>query len=881
MGNYQVLGLLGAGGMGEVYRARDTRLARDVALKVLPPTVAADAERLARFEREAHLLASLNHPHIAAIYGVEETGGAPALVLELVEGPTLGDRIAQGPLAAEEAARIALQIAQALEYAHERGVIHRDLKPANVKLDADGNVKVLDFGLAKAISGDPAGMASDPAMSPTVTSLGSMVGAILGTAAYMSPEQARAGTVDRRADIWAFGAVLWEMLTGKRPFEGDTISDTLASVLRAPIEWETLPASTPPAIVKLLRRCLERDPKKRLRDIGEARILLENPAEMLAAAPAPSASLASAAAAPPRPLWRTALPWALFIVTALVAGVALRPRPVMRPDVMRFEIGPPKSLLRINWPRLSPDGKTMAFLGRDETGKQLIWIRPLDSFEAHPLAGTENAGRPFWSPDGRELAFFAGNQLLKISAGGGPTQLVCEANSGADGSWGSSGVILFDGGSKDPIRKCPASGGVASSQIQDNPQKDSVLYAWPFFLPDGRHFLCQGTARGEGVGQTKLYVGSLDDPALKPLVASDSRPEYGSGYLVYVMRNTLVAQGFDSAKLELSGDPVPLAAGVAATNPGDFTVSASGALAYVASQENGSDQFVWVDRKGVELGRVGDPGSYTELALSPDGSRLAYTAFDGTQNDIWVRDLRRGVAMRLTSDASEEVWPVWSPDGSRIAYSSDRDGLYGLWQKSSSGTGAEEKLYVDKGANLGAMNWTPDGRYLAFSAFPQGGKADTKLLPMQGGERKPLDVLVEKAAEMSPAFSPDGRFLAYRSDESGRNEIYVQPYPATGAKWTISNQGGSSPQWRGDGKELFYKAPDDTVYAVPVTLAPVFDAGTPVALFKRRLEPNGIVRNRWVVSADGQKFLLDALVTDKSDIPFSVVLNWTQTLEKR
>jgi len=383
------------------------------------------------------------------------------------------------------------------------------------------------------------------------------------------------------------------------------------------------------------------------------------------------------------------------------------------------------------------------------------------------------------------------------------------------------------------------------------------------------------------VGQAKLYVGSLDDRALKLLVASDSRPEYGSGYLVYVVRSTLVAQSFDPARLALSGDPVPLAAGVTATNPGDFTVSASGALAYVASQENGSDQFVWVDRKGVELGRVGDPGSYTELALSPDGSRLAYTAFDGTQNDIWVRDLRRGVAMRLTTDASAEVWPVWSPDGSHIAYSSDREGLFGLWQKSSSGTGAEEKLYVEKGANLGAMNWTPDGRYLAFSAFPQGGKADTKLLPVQGGERKPLDVLVEKAAEMSPAFSPDGRFLAYRSDESGRNEIYVQTYPATGAKWTISTQGGSSPQWRGDGKELFYKAPDDTVYAVPITLAPSFDAGTPVALFKKRLEPNGIVRNRWVVSADGQKFLLDALVTDRSDIPFSVVLNWTQTLEKR
>ena len=409
--------------------------------------------------------------------------------------------------------------------------------------------------------------------------------------------------------------------------------------------------------------------------------------------------------------------------------------------------------------------------------------------------------------------------------------------------------------------------------------KGDTFYAWPFFLPDGRHYLCSSSGSAAAT-QSKIAVASIDGGEPKPLVVSDSRPEYANGYIVHIVRGTLVAQRFDPSKLEVSGDPIPLAPGVSGTNPGDFSVSAAGALAYMATQSVGSDQMLWVDRKGVELSQEGPPGNYREMALSPDGTKVAYMATDGLQFDIWVRDLRRGVAMRLTTDPGNDVWPAWSPDGTRIAFSTDRAGPFALMQKSSSGTGTEEMLLADRTINLGAMQWTPDGRYLAYAHIPSGGNSDIKLLPIQG-ERKPVDVFVEKAMETQPAFSPDGRFVAYRSDESGRNEIYVQPFPPTGAKWTISTQGGAGPQWRGDGKELFYRAPDETTYAVPITLAPTFDAGRPVALFKRRLELSGNVRNRYVASADGQKFLLNALIDDKSEIPFSVVLNWQQLLRQR
>jgi Tol biopolymer transport system component len=873
LGSCEVVGPLGVGGMGEVYRARDTRLGREVALKVLPDSLSTDRERLARFQREAQVLASFNHPNVASIYGVEDAGGTPALVLELVEGPTLADRIARGPMPLAEAIPIARQVAEALEYAHERGVVHRDLKPANVKLDAEGRAKVLDFGLAKALAPDPTTTQGDPSYSPTITSLGTMAGAVLGTAAYMSPEQARGSAVDRRADIWAFGALLWEMLSGRRAFEGETVSDTLASVLRAPLEWDALPPATPRKIRRLLERCLERDPKRRLRDIGEARITLESPDDE----PGAARGGTETQVAPGRGRVGTVLPWALFAgsVIGLVA-VLLTGRETSAPEpITRFLIPAPATVDAMNWPRFSPDGGTLAFLGRDASNKTSIWLRPLDSFEAFPLAGTEDAGRPFWSPDGRHLAFFRSGQLLKVPVGGGPAQLICEAPTGADGSWGSAGIILFDGAANDPLRRCPAAGGIATEQARADAEKGETQHAWPFFLPDGRHYLFLVIGAG---GKQTIHLASLDEPGSKPLVPTDSRAEFGSGYLLYILQETLVAQRLDESSLAVVGDPLPLASGVSPRPRGDFSVSANGALAYRASGEAGTSRLIWVDRSGKELGTIGTPDEYLDLDLSPDGSRLAYGLSDGRQQDLWVRDLRRDVTMRLTSEDTNEVWPVWSPDGTRIAYSSDEGGSFALTWRSASGTGKAETLHGVEGSNLGALDWSRDGRSLLFAVFAPGRRPDVRVLSM-AGERAPIDFLdSERAVEMNARFSPDGKWVAYQSDESGRNEIYVQPYPATGAKWTISNGGGTMPAWRGDGRELFYRAPDDSIAAVPMALGMTLDAGNPATLFSRPLQPGGIFRNRYVVSADGQRFLLNVASEKQGVTPFSAVLRWTEGL---
>jgi Tol biopolymer transport system component len=861
--------------MGEVYRARDTRLGRDVALKVLPPLVASDRERLARFEREAQVLASLNHPAVASIYGVEDAGGTPALVLELVEGPTLSDRISRGAMPLDEAIPIARQIAEALEYAHERGVVHRDLKPANVKLDAEGRAKVLDFGLAKAMAGDPGRSQSDPSFSPTITSLGTLAGAVLGTAAYMSPEQARGTSVDRRADIWAFGALLWEMLAGKRAFEGDTVSDTLASVLRAPLEWDALPERTPPKIKRLLERCLERDPKQRLRDIGEARIALEAPLDE----PVETAEGVPEASARARRGFVPWIPWA--VVAVVVAAWAMNAAWNRREDgpapVTRFEIAPPEGFETMWWPRISPDGRTVAFLGRDGSGKTSIWIRPMDSFAPYPLAGTEDSGRPFWSPDGRYLAFFRDSQLLKVPVSGGPAQLICEAPSGADGTWGAAGVILFDGGSNDPIRRCPASGGVVAEQSRANASENESQHAWPMFLPDGKHYLFLVYEMG---GDRRIHVASLDEEGSKPLVRTDSRVEYGSGYMLYILQDTLVAHRFDETRLEALGDPLPLASGVSSEPRGDFSVTEGGALVFKSAGESGASRLVWVDRDGKELESVGEPAEYRDLALSPDGARLAYGLYDGKQEDIWVRDLRRGVSMRLTADGSNEVWPLWSPDGTRIAFSSDAKGSYALMSKSSSGTGNAETILAVEGTNLGGTDWSRDGRWLAFASIVPGARPDLKVVPMLE-EGEPLDFVADEAVvEFDARFSPDGKWIAYQSDESERFEIYIQPFPPTGAKWTVSSGGGTNPSWRYDGKELFFRDLDDTIHAVSVTGSDGLDVGKPAPLFAHALQRGGIFRNRHVVSADGQRFLLNLATERQATAPFSVVLNWTESLSR-
>jgi Tol biopolymer transport system component len=880
--HYRLVETIGQGGMGVVWKAADTTLDRDVAVKILPDALAADPDRLARFEREAKVLASLNHPNVATVHGFHEAEGVRFLVMELVPGETLEERLKRGAMPPDEALPIARKIVDGIEYAHERGIVHRDLKPANVKLTADGGVKVLDFGLAKALAGDPttSGPTSTPTLMPTLTSMGSVAGLILGTAAYMSPEQARGTNIDRRADIWAFGAVLFEMLAGRRAFEGDTVSDTLASVLRAPIEWEALPASTPPAVVRLLKRCLERDPKKRLRDIGEARIALDAMGTEPEVAPAvPTGRLA-----PPK---RSLVPWALFAlatIAALVLGGFIAARKPPEARVVRFTVAPDGTLSRMDWPRLSPDGRLLAFQGFDAAGKQAIWIRPVDSLTAYPLAGTEGATwRPFWSPDSRYLAYFDGRQLKKIPVAGGPPQLIGDAENGADGTWGTNGVIVFDGrGAIDPMRRISASGGKPSAALGGEAKELPAIASWPFFLPDGKHFLFMSSGGGGSASNNAVCVAGLDTPGFKRLTETGSRAEYANGYIVYVLHGTLVAHRFDPDRLELSGDPIPLADHVSENGTRAlFSVSTTGSIALQPGTGGVTSELVWLDRNGKELGKVGGPDTYLDLALSPDASRLAYSLNDTRTDthDIWVRDIARDTASRLTFDPKDDIRPVWSPDGARVIFSSNRSGPNVCMEKASNGTGDDRPVYKDDAGNVFPRDISRDGRWLALDRFAAVAQPNIDVVPSDG---KPTPVRVPgNTAQLAGQFSPDGRFIAYVSNETGTPEVYVQTWPLGGGKWQISNGGGSLARWRTDGKELFYRNAEFQFFSVPLSLDPRFTAGIPQPLFKRRLQVSAIAVPTWTITPDGQRFLLNAALASTQASPFTVILNWPEALNAK
>jgi serine/threonine protein kinase len=880
LGPYEILASIGAGGMGEVYRARDTKLERDVAIKVLPAALARDPDRLARFEREARLMASLDHPNIGAIYGLEESNNTPALVLALIEGPTLADRIATGPVPLEEVIHLAGQMAEALEYAHDRGVIHRDLKPANVKITREGTVKVLDFGLAKALTGEgdslSASPANSPAMSPTLTMRATQAGMILGTAAYMAPEQAKGKTVDRRADIWAFGVVFFEMLTGEPLFTGDSAAEIMASVIKEEPKLDRLPSSTPPVIRRLIERCLNKDPKQRLQAIGEARITLQTPNNVEpAAVPGGDQPVELAASKKSRLAWITAT--SAILALAALAWVHFREIPPVEKS-LRFQIAPPDKT-PIGAFRLSPDGRHLAFISGAK-----VWVRSLDSLESKSLEGTEGATYPFWSPDNENLGFFSGGKLKRIARTGGPVQTLCDAATGRGGTWSREGVIVFSPGPTATLFRVAAAGGAPVPVTKFLGPSANQGHRFPEFLPDGQHFLY--AAQSDKPEDNGVYVGSLDGTRARILPEQSSAifaPEPAgqtNGYILFRRLDALMAQPFDAVRLQLAGDVFPVSDGVgeafaANTGFGAFSLSADGTLV-LGSGESGSRQFVWFDRAGKRMAAATEPANLvTESGptLSPDGRKLAYVTGNNEESTIWIQDLAGGSPSRFTFEPGRNGNAVWSPDGSRIAFSLQPRSVSNsdLLVKPANGSGKEE-LLLHAGVNGTATDWSRDGKLLAYTTdLPS---SDLWLLPLEG-ERKPVSFLRTPFAETDGHFSPDAKFLVYGSDESGQRQIYVQPVPPNGSKWQVSKVGGVNPAWRRDGKEIFYVSPDRKLMAAPVKTEPAFEAGSPQTLFEAG---NGA----YIPSLDGQRFLVVVPAGgEAAQAPsLTVVTHWQAGLKK-
>ena len=884
IGSYTIERELGRGGMGIVYLARDPRLQRLVAIKVLPDAFARDPERLARFEREARLLASLNHPNIAAIHGLEEDGGHSYLILEYVEGETLAQHLGRGALPIDESLDACRQVAAALEAAHENGVIHRDLKPGNVKRTPGGEIKVLDFGLAKGAASE-----SNPDMSHSPTIAYNMTGAgvILGTAAYMSPEQARGKPVDRRTDIWSFGCLLYECLTGRQLFQGETVSDLIAKILEREPDWSALPAQTPDKVRELLRKMLEKDAKKRLRDIGDARIELEDAlaARVSSGRIQVTGGAAGSAGAARAKMSMATIATVAGVTAAVTAAITIFLHGMMHQPAVwaptRFSItAPPGTKLDEDAVQvaLSPDGRMVAFTATDSGGTSQIYVRPLDTLAARAIPGTDNATALFWSPDSRSLGFFADGKLKKAPLTGGEVEPLANASNGRGGTWNRSNVIVYAPEGGGPLYRISANGGEPQQITTLDSTRHETAHRFPWFLPDGKHFLY--VSLPSTAGKHDVWVGSLDSPKRVRVLGAEEAPVYAApGYLIYPRGRGMVAQRFDAGALSVRGEPIALPdqPGVAqATGFRAVSAGENGTLAFLNGRVVAT-KLVWIDRSGRQIGSLGlQPANYQWVALSPDGRNAVIVRLDSPgQANLWMVDLQSSVPTRFTFGNTLDGTPLFSPDGSRLIYQSNPKGRFDLFVKGITASTPESAL-VTSDVNFkegGAV--TTDGRLLLFAQLDSRTGWDLMELPLDGsGQPRPL--VRTPFNERWCSLSPDGRWIAYTSDESGRLEIYVRGFPGLGSKARVSTTGGAFPQWRNDGKEiLFYALDFQTVMSADTQTSPAFHASAPHLLFKF---PPGTTPPG--VSPDFQRFLAPVPAGDNGSASVSVVLDWQAGLPK-
>jgi Tol biopolymer transport system component len=890
--HYEIIAPLGAGGMGEVWRARDTRLNREVAVKVLPTSFAQDPDRLLRFEQEALATSALNHPNILTVYDIGDHEGAPYIVAELLEGEELSELIKEGAIAPRKAIDYARQIAEGLAAAHSKGVVHRDLKPENIFVTKVGRVKILDFGLAKLRPQQYGGIDKDAPTQKRITD----PGVIMGTVGYMSPEQVRGQETDHRSDIFAFGVILYEMITGQRAFGGDSAIEVMNAILKEePPEFGETKERISPQLEMIVRRCLEKQPERRFHSAHDLGFALEalysgsfggsfgsSSPRLQTAAVLPAVTERMGVA---RGYGRERLIWlaatVLLALTALVATLAYFSRQPAKNSALRFTIIPPEKATNYGRAVISPDGRNLIFTGVSE-GKSEIWLRALDGFTAHPLSGTEGSFNYFWSPDSRSIGFFAGGKLKKIDVAGGTPQTLCNIGSKVNtggGSWGSDGVILYI--AADVMYRVPATGGEpvpaigGESATAPGGYRQNSPMVRPYFLPDGHHFLHYAKASQE----PGIYLASLDGKEGRRLLAADSDGIYAAsasgdsskGWLLFLREGALLAQPFDAGRLTLTGEPIPITDQVEAWS---FSVSDTGILVYQSRRIDEVTQLGWIDRAGKPLESIGATGPYqNHPRLAPDGKRVVVARMDAKtrRQDIYVIDLTRGTESRLTFDPADDTLPIWSHDGNRIVWASNRTGTHQLYQKLASGVGQDE-LLLQSDVPLLPSSWSADGKFLLYGRTDPKSGDDLWVMPLEG-DRKPFPFLQTPFWDTDAQFSPDGRWIAYRTNESGRSEVYVQTFPVSGGRWQVSTNGGHHPQWRSDGKELFYCSTDGKLMAVDVKRGGAFEAGLPKTLFN--LADAKVYYADYAATADGQRFLFVRKLQEGSPAPFSVAVNWT------